>query len=66
MSSGEPGDGGDLACAGWLAVEGINSVEVCLAISFGRLPDRVLEPRPGWPALFGSFEEMVEANWPNG
>ncbi|MFF0870188.1 DUF6283 family protein [Nonomuraea sp. NPDC003560] len=59
---GEPATGDDLACAGWLAVEDRNSLRVGLAIAFDRLPDTVLDPRPGWPALYNSFEEMVEAN----
>ncbi|MEU6718275.1 DUF6283 family protein [Nonomuraea sp. NPDC046802] len=59
---GEPGTDDDLACAGWLAVEGRNSLRVGLAIAFDRLPDTVLDPGPGWPELYGSFEEMVEAN----
>ncbi|NBF00227.1 hypothetical protein FE391_43505 [Nonomuraea sp. KC401] len=59
---GEPGTGDDLACAGWLAVEGRNSLRVGLAIAFDRLPDTVLDPGPGWPELYGSFEEMVAAN----
>ncbi|MER6579134.1 DUF6283 family protein [Nonomuraea sp. NPDC001023] len=59
---GEPATGDDLTCAGWLAVEGRNSLQVGLAIAFDRLPDTVLDPRPGWPALYSSFEEMVEAN----
>ncbi|MGV9386920.1 DUF6283 family protein [Nonomuraea sp. NPDC003707] len=59
---GEPGTDDDLACAGWLAVEGRNSLRVGLAIAFDRLPDTVLDPSSGWPELYGSFEEMVEAN----
>ncbi|MFI6928551.1 DUF6283 family protein [Nonomuraea spiralis] len=62
---GEPGSDDDLACAGWLAVEGRNSIKVGLAIAFDRLPDTVLDPGPNWPPLYSSFEEMVAANHPD-
>ncbi|MEU6718320.1 hypothetical protein ABZ897_43215 [Nonomuraea sp. NPDC046802] len=48
--------------AGWLTVEGRNSLRVSLTIAFDQLSDIVLDPGPGWPALYGSFEEMVAAN----
>ncbi|MEU7864199.1 hypothetical protein [Nonomuraea sp. NPDC049141] len=38
------------------------SLCVGLAIALDRLPDTVLEPGPGWLALYGFFEEMVQAN----
>ncbi|TMR91307.1 DUF6283 family protein [Nonomuraea basaltis] len=59
---GEPGTGDDLACAGWLAVEGWNSVHVRIAIVTGQLPTCVLQPGERWPALYGSYEELTEAN----
>lgn len=52
----------DLACAGWLATEGWNHIGVRIALISGRLPGDVLQPGPGWPELYGSYEEMADAN----
>ncbi|MEU6720415.1 hypothetical protein ABZ897_53950 [Nonomuraea sp. NPDC046802] len=41
---------------------GRNSLRVGLAIAFDQLSVIVLDPGPGWPALYGSFEEAVAAN----
>ncbi|MDF5756563.1 DUF6283 family protein [Spongiactinospora sp. TRM90649] len=59
---GEPGTGDDLACAGFLAIEGRSSVEVRLAVARGRLPVEVLAPGEDWPTLYASYEELAEAN----
>lgn len=59
---GDPGTGEDLACAGWLAVEGNNHMGVRLAIAQGRLPMEALQPGPNWPELYDSYEEMAVAN----
>lgn len=59
---GEPGTGDDLACAGWLAVEGRKSLEVRIAVATGGLPVCTLDPDPRWPELYGSYEEMSSAN----
>lgn len=56
----EPGR--DRACAGWLAVVGIDHLGVRLAVALGRLPAGVLRPGGDWPDLFGSYDEMVERN----
>ncbi|MFI5865837.1 DUF6283 family protein [Streptomyces sp. NPDC051546] len=58
---GDPATGADLACAGWLAVEGQQNLAVRMDIVFGRLPGDVLSPRDGWPELYESYDAMVEA-----
>lgn len=56
----EPGS--DRACAGWLAVAGIEHLGIRLAITLGRLPASVLRPGENWPELFASYDEMAERN----
>ncbi|QIV79781.1 hypothetical protein EXE63_00765 (plasmid) [Mycolicibacterium frederiksbergense] len=56
----EPGR--DRACAGWLAIAGINHLGVRLAVALGRLPAEVLRPGGEWPDLFDSYEEMAARN----
>ncbi|WP_236949415.1 DUF6283 family protein [Mycolicibacterium goodii] len=56
----EPGR--DRACAGWLAVAGVNHLGIRLAVALGRLPVTVLQPGRDWPALFSSYDEMAERN----
>lgn len=51
-------DGGEFACAGWLAVEGVNHLGVRLAVARGELPAEALQPGTDWPPLFPSYEEM--------
>lgn len=48
-------EGGERACAGWLAVEGANHPLVRLAVVTGSLPERALVPGEGWPDLHESF-----------
>lgn len=48
-------EGGERACAGWLAVEGANHPRVRLAVGFESLPPRALEPGEDWPELHESF-----------
>lgn len=55
----EPGE--EVACAGWLAVEGIQHLGVRLAVSAGAVPAEALRPGEGWPELFGSYAEMAAA-----
>lgn len=55
-------EGREIACAGWLAVEGRNHVGVRLLVAVGRIAAWQLSPVAGWPELFGSFEEMAAAN----
>lgn len=56
----EPGR--DRACAGWLAVVGVEHLGIRLAVTLGRLPARMLRPGADWPDLFGSYEEMADRN----
>lgn len=59
---GEPGTYADLACAGWLAVAAHQHPMVRLAVIRGDLPASALEPGDGWPELYGSYDELAEAN----
>jgi hypothetical protein len=59
---GDPGTNADLACAGWLAVDGDQHLGVRLAILSGRLPASALVPGEAWPALYSSYDEMAAAN----
>ncbi|MEN4397476.1 DUF6283 family protein [Mycolicibacterium conceptionense] len=56
----EPGR--DRACAGWLAVAGVDHLGIRLAVTLGRLPATVLQPGPDWPDLFNSYDEMADRN----
>lgn len=55
-------EGKEVACAGFLAVDGGQNLEVRLSQSLGDLPADVLSPGDAWPALYKSFEEMAAAN----
>ncbi len=55
-------EGRDIACAGWLAVEGAGHVGVRLAVASGRLDPTALQPAADWPPLFESYAELAEAN----
>jgi len=55
-------EGGEIACEGWLAVEGLGHVGVRLAVLFGRLDPVALAPSAGWPRLHDSFTAMARAN----
>ncbi|WP_433235347.1 DUF6283 family protein [Streptosporangium sp. CA-135522] len=59
---GDPKTGEDLACAGWLAVEGFEHIGVRLALADGRIPASALQPGHNWPELYPSYEAMAEAN----
>lgn len=54
--------GREVACAGWLAIEGVNHPAVRIAVLQERLDPDTLTPAPGWPELYTSFAEMAEAN----
>ncbi|PBA68864.1 DUF6283 family protein [Mycobacterium avium] len=56
----EPGR--DRACAGWLAVAGIDHLGIRVAVALGRLPASTLRPAEDWPDLFDSYEEMADRN----
>lgn len=52
-------EGKEIACAGYLAVEGHGNLTVRLAVATGQLDPAVLQPDPGWPPLFAGYEEMA-------
>lgn len=52
-------EGREEACAGWLAVAGVEHIGVRLAVTFGDLPASALSPGEGWPELFDTYEEMA-------
>jgi hypothetical protein len=54
-------EGREEACAGWLAVCGIEHLGVRLAVLTGRLEPEHLRPADGWPELFASYAEMAAA-----
>lgn len=51
--------GKQIACAGWLAVEGHDHLAIRLAAVMGSIPADALEPHPDWPPLFDSYDEMA-------
>lgn len=53
--------GGEHACAGWLAVEGLGHLRVRMALSLGDLEPEAIRPGEGWPELYESYDEMVAA-----
>lgn len=48
-------EGGERACAGWLAVEGVNHPRVRFGVGQGELTMCMLEPGEDWPELHESF-----------
>ncbi len=52
-------EGREQACAGWLAVAGVEHLGVRLALIQGRLDPAALRPGPGWPDLHDSYEALV-------
>lgn len=55
-------EGREQACAGWLATVGREHLGVRLAVATGRLDPAALDPGPGWPVLYDSYESMAAAN----
>lgn len=55
-------EGKEIACAGWLAVEGADHVGVRLAVVLGDLDPAALEPQPDWPDLIESYDELARIN----
>lgn len=55
-------EGREIACAGWLAVEGSGHVRVRLAVVRAEISIRALEPGEGWPELYPSFAELARVN----
>jgi hypothetical protein len=52
-------EGGERACAGWLAVVGYEHLGVRVALARGRLDPAAMQPGDGWPDLFGDYDEMA-------
>ena len=52
-------EGREEACAGWLAVSGIEHLGVRMAVITGRLEPENLQPGHDWPSLFSTYEEMA-------
>lgn len=52
-------EGDELACAGWLAAVGYNSLHVRLLVSYGKIPAEALNPGDDWPELFLDYDEMA-------
>lgn len=53
-------EGGEIACAGWLAVCGYEHIGVRIALSQGRLPVEAVYPGEDWPELFDTYEQMAD------
>lgn len=52
-------DGAPVACAGWMAVCGLDHLGVRLALADGRLNGEQIRLRKGWPDLYDSYDEMA-------
>lgn len=54
-------EGREEACAGWLAVCGVEHLGVRIAVLAGRIEPENLRPPGGWPELYESYDEMAAA-----
>lgn len=54
-------EGKEIACAGWLAVEGADHLGIRLAVITGAIPADALAPKPGCPDLFDDYAQMAAA-----
>lgn len=54
-------DGKEIACAGWLARVGMDHLGIRLAVVTGDIDPAQLEPGDGWPELYETYDELVEA-----
>lgn len=52
-------EGREQPCAGWLAAVGREHIGVRVAVATGRLDPAALDPKPGWPALFTDYDELI-------
>ncbi len=52
--------GSEIVCAGWLAVVGHRHPAVRMAVLTGATPHEALSPGKDWPALHGTFAEVIE------
>ncbi|AEM88884.1 DUF6283 family protein [Streptomyces violaceusniger] len=54
-------EGREQACAGWLVVAAAQgNLRIRLALATGDLPPEAVEPGPGWPPLFESYDAMAD------
>lgn len=52
-------EGGERACAGWLAAEGANHPRVRLDVMMGAMPMEACSPGADWPDLFATVREAA-------
>lgn len=50
-------EGGEVVCAGWLAVYGHRSIAIRMKVLAGMIP---MDPGDDWPMLEESFEDVIE------
>jgi len=55
-------EGGERACAGWLATVGRDHLGIRMAVITGRLDPVALDPGEGWPELHPTYAAMAIAN----
>lgn len=55
-------EGKEIACAGWLAVEGAGHLTVRVAVVQGALDQDALSIGEDWPELHESFAELARVN----
>jgi hypothetical protein len=53
-------DGGEIVCAGWLAVYGHASIAIRLQVMSGKIDPEALSPGEDWPELHETFDEVIE------
>lgn len=54
-------EGGEIACAGWLAVCGRDHISVRYLAAMGEVDPEALDPASDWPELFPTYDAMAEA-----
>lgn len=53
--------GKEIACAGWLATVGHQSLTVRLNVALRHIPASALTPGPDWPELYKTYDQMMTA-----
>jgi Family of unknown function (DUF6283) len=53
-------EGGEVVCAGWLAVHGHKHPSVRLGVANGSVPVEALEPGEDWPELEPDYQCVIE------
>lgn len=53
-------EGDEFVCAGWLARHGRDSIFAWIAVIEGRLPAAALDPKPGWPAIHDTYQDVLD------